>query len=723
MYYFQYRLASNSGFEGEYIPVATTRPETILGDTALCVHPEDERFQKYIGKNVVVPILGREIPVIADDYVDREFGTGAVKITPAHDPNDYEIGKRHDLASINIMNADASINANGGAEFEGLDRFDCRKTLWSRMEAEGLVIKEEDHVNRVPRSQRGGEIIEPRLSTQWFVKMQSLADPALDAVRNGEVRFVPERFEKVYYNWLENIHDWCISRQLWWGHRVPVWYVVEHPGEYIVARNEEEALQKAHEKYGNSTITLEQDPDVLDTWFSSGLWPFATLGWPKQTKDLEQFYPNVVMETGYDILFFWVARMIMMGIEFTGKPPFSIVYMHGLVRDGNGKKMSKTLGNVIDPLDMISDFGTDALRYTLVTGSTPGQDIPLSTEKVETNRNFANKLWNSGRYLIGNLKNCDEQEMKSLAALRASDFGTSQESVDSLLLPERYILSKLNLLIRSVSESLDEYSFGESGRQIYEFLWDEFADWYIEISKTRLNGDDLERKNDARKTLVFVLDSCLRLLHPFMPFITEAIWQRLPHDPVAEPALITASWPSNTGFVDEPALRAFGRLQALVRSIRNVRAEYQVEPAKRIAATVVTLSEHEANTIHTEAGMLNLLARIDINALNVRVQNDLEADDLTSDKYVQLVVADGLSVYLPLRELIDAEKECARLTKQLVKMEKDFEGLSRRMNAPGFADKAPPVVVTQTQQKAEELKERIAAVNIRLQQVTEMAKS
>ncbi|KAA8495921.1 Valine--tRNA ligase, chloroplastic/mitochondrial 2 [Porphyridium purpureum] len=727
LYYFKYMLEGATDAD-EYIPVATTRPETILGDSAVCVHPEDPRFKKLIGKKVLVPILGRSIPVIADDYVDREFGTGALKITPAHDTNDYEIGKRHGLEMLNIMNADASINAQGGPKYEGLDRFDCRKRLWEDMEAQGLVLKVEDYTTRVPRSQRGGEIIEPRLSTQWFVRMESLAAPALEAVRSGSIQFKPERFEKVYYNWLENIHDWCISRQLWWGHRIPVWHVLERPGEFIVARSEQDARDQAERKYGpEKPVTLEQDPDVLDTWFSSGLWPFATLGWPNETPDLARFYPNVVMETGYDILFFWVSRMIMMGIEFMGKPPFSVVYMHGLVRDAKGKKMSKTVGNVIDPLDMIDQYNTDALRYTLVTGSTPGQDIPLSQEKVEANRNFANKLWNSGRYILGNLDLETEQSIATLRALNSSDFGRSCESLEALLLPERYILSKLTLLVDAVTNSLDNYSFGESGRLIQEFLWDEFADWYIEISKTRLASDDFseQRKMEARCTLLYVFDSCLRLLHPFMPYVTEAVWQRLPHDEQVEEALIIARWPAvDVSVVSANDVAAFQRMQALVRAVRNARAEYQVEPKKRVAVTLQVADKVEAETFRTEVAMLALLARIDPSALTVEVvSNSTDQTQYGSGEYTQLIVAENLTAYLPLADLIDVEKERARLEKQQAGLEKNLEGLRKRLSAPGFAERAPADVVQQTSKQAQDLESQLAALSARLTELSRFAAS
>ena len=458
MYYFKYQLEDGEGGDGEHIPVATTRPETILGDTAVCVHPEDERYKHLIGKNVVVPVLGRRIPVIADDYVDREFGTGALKITPAHDPNDYEIGKRWGLESINIMHKDASINEVGGEAYSGMDRFACREKLWADMDALGLVIRSEPRMQRVPRSQRGGEVIEPMISAQWFLKMDGMAKRALDAVETKDIRIIPDRFEKTWFNWLDNIHDWCISRQLWWGHRIPVYYVtptqsgVEDP-TYVVARSEDAARLLTQERLGHGDFSLRQDEDVLDTWFSSGLWPFATVGWPAQTAEYERFYPAACLETGYDILFFWVARMVMMGLELTDKSPFHTIYMHGLVRSSDGQKMSKTKGNVIDPLDTIGQYGCDALRYSLVTGSSPGQDVPLSMERVEANRNFANKLWNVGKYLQNALKDVEAEEYKVLA----SGAAMSQAELSKMPFAERYIISRCHGLIDDVTESLERY--------------------------------------------------------------------------------------------------------------------------------------------------------------------------------------------------------------------------------------------------------------------------
>jgi valyl-tRNA synthetase len=485
LYYFNYRIEGSD----ESIPVATTRPETILGDTAVAVHPEDDRFQHLIGSTCLVPILDRPIPVIADEYVDRDFGTGALKITPGHDPADYEIGMRHDLPVINILNPDATLNDAAGPYAE-LDRFDCREKLWADMEAQGLTIKTEPYMMQIPRSQRGGEIVEPMISTQWFVRMESLAAPALEAVRNGKIQIVPERFEKVYFNWLENIRDWCISRQLWWGHRIPAWHCLSC-GEITVAK--ESPTQCMH----CDSTTIEQDPDVLDTWFSSGLWPFSTLGWPEDTPDLRYFFPTTMMETGYDILFFWVARMIMMSLEFMGEIPFEAIYLHGLVRVSGGKKMSKSHGNVVDPLELMEKYGTDALRFTLLTGSTPGQDSKLNLEKLEANRNFANKLWNVGR-LIMNAIEGGHQEPGEKAPLSNAD---------------RWILSRLAQVELTVDRLFSAYQYGETGRQLYEFLWGEFADWYLEIAKLQLADDEGTAWRTTR-IMVQVFDAGLRMLHP-----------------------------------------------------------------------------------------------------------------------------------------------------------------------------------------------------------------
>ncbi|KUK45836.1 MAG: Valine--tRNA ligase, partial [Anaerolinea thermophila] len=576
LYYFKYMLADDSG---DFIPVATTRPETILGDSAVAVHPEDDRYQKYIGKMALVPMLGREIPVIADTYVDREFGTGALKITPAHDPHDYEIGMNHNLESINILNKDATINENGGP-YQSLDRFVCRKQLWSDMKEAGLVIKEEPYALNVPRSQRGGEIIEPMISTQWFVKIQPLAQAALEAVQNGQIRIIPDHFTKVYYNWLENIQDWCISRQLWWGHRIPVWYC-DDCHALTVAREDPTQCSQCN------SMHIHQDEDVLDTWFSSGLWPFSTLGWPEETPDYNYFYPTTVLETGYDILFFWVARMIMDGIEFTGKPPFETVYLHGLVRDGNGQKMSKTKGNVIDPLTVMDTLGTDALRFTLLVGSTPGKDTNLSIDKVEANRNFANKIWNAGRFVISALEKTPAKPIGEPRWTSADEF----------------IHARMRSVVRDVNYLFENYQYGEAGRQIYDFFWSEFADWYIEIAKLQLNeGGD--RAYYTAWTLVRVLDKCLRLLHPFTPFVTEELWQNL-KQAVSQSgiaidveggwaeALIVMKWPESAPTEDweSDAIQSFQHgVMEVVKSIRNMRLENKLSFKEKLEATLVTTS-------------------------------------------------------------------------------------------------------------------------------------
>lgn len=775
LYYFNYPIADSD----EVVPVATSRPETILGDTALCVHPEDPRYAHLVGQRAVVPETGgRTVPIIADDYVDREFGTGALKITPGHDPNDYEIGKRHALPTINLLNKDGTMNEAAGA-FAGQDRAVARESVWAAMQASGLALRTEPHTQRVPRSQRGGEVIEPLVSTQWFVRTESLAKPAGDAVRDGRVKVVPPRFEKIYFHWMDNIRDWCISRQLWWGHRVPVWHVspaaaggagaaaaaataaVPASGDYVVARDEADAVAQAAAKYGPGAVDLVQDEDVLDTWFSSGLWPFSALGWPEETPDLAAFYPNSVMETGYDIIFFWVARMMMLGMGLTdgGTPPFDTIYLHGLVRDASGRKMSKTVGNVVDPLETIALYGTDALRYSLVTGSTPGQDVPLSMEKVETNRNFANKLWNACRYVLGVVDGEPDAAVVASLGTRAVG-GWSEPELAELALPERYIIARLHTLVASVSSGLDTLAFGESARQIHDFLWDEFADWYVETSKTRFwaagaategadapSAEEVARQQaDARATLVYVLDTCLRLLHPFMPYVTEALWQRFPRpSDQGEPALITAAWPAG-GPVDADAIRRYERLQALIRSVRNARSEYRVEPSARVPLTVYAAPDVAAD-VRAEAAMLGLLAKVDVSRLVVNDVTDGSLDGLggaggtTADanggsddaapeaaaaptstaSEVHLVVADGLRAVLPMAGLVDFAKERARLDKRVGKLEADRAGLERRLSAPSFANKAPPAVVAATHAAAADLDEQLGSLRQRLEELRALA--
>jgi valyl-tRNA synthetase len=674
---------------------------------------------------------GRTVPVIADEYVDMEFGTGALKITPGHDPNDYTLGKKFDLPIINIMNKDGSMNANAN-QYDGLDRFECRQQLWTDMETEGLVIKADPHTQRVPRSQRGGEIIEPLVSSQWFVKTEGMGAKALKAVEDGDIKIVPQRFDKIWNNWLTDIHDWCVSRQLWWGHRIPVWYVGETgEDEFIVARNEKEAREKAVANGHSADVVLRQEEDVLDTWFSSGLWPFATVGWPQNEgvkgSDLDRFFPASCLETGYDIIFFWVARMVMMGIELTGKSPFSVVYLHGLVRAADGSKMSKTKGNVLDPLDTVAEFGADSLRYSLVTGVTPGQDIPLNMEKIEANRNFANKLWNCCKFVTGNaLKDLSDEDLASLAVSGPIE----QEEFDSLLLPERYIISKCHTLVASVTQDIEKYQLGAAGSKVYEFLWDQFADWYIEISKTRLyegagGGDNIEEAQAARRVLVYVLDTSLRLLHPYMPYVTEQLWHHLPRADAgpdqAAHALMLANWPQmndNVLTTSEAAVAQFESFQALTRSVRNARAEYNVEPGKRIAAVIVARGKLK-QAIEKELKSLIALAKLDPEQTLIYEAGSEEARQATQVESVQVVVQDGVEAFLPLSGLIDPEKERLRLEKRREKLEKEIQKLAGRLQSKGFVDKAPADVVEKAQAELAELEDQAGKVQASLETLTQ----
>ena len=691
LYHFKYKLADSD----EFIPVATTRPETILGDTAVAVHPEDPRYTRFVGRKVIVPMLNRAIPVIADEYVDREFGTGALKITPGHDPNDYAIGQRHGLEVLSMLDREARVTEVGGP-YAGMDRFACRKKLWEDMRTAGLVIKEEPYALKVPRSQRGGEIIEPMISTQWFVTIKPLADAALEAVRNGSIKIVPERFTKVYYNWLENISDWCISRQLWWGHRIPVWYCADC-GQMIVSREDPDQCPKCHSK------NISQDEDVLDTWFSSGLWPFSTIGWPDNTPDLQYFYPNTMMETGYDILFFWVARMIMMGIEFTGKIPFSTVYLHGLIRDEHGQKMSKTKGNVIDPLITMDELGTDALRFTLLVGSTPGSDMNLSTKKVEANRNFANKIWNAGRFVTGAIEQAPHK-------LEGQDPGYT--------LADSWIWARLQSVIREVDRLFASHQYGEAGRQIYEFFWSEFADWYLEIAKLQM-AEGGDRAFVTAQTLASVLDNCLRLLHPFTPFVTEELWGHLKRTCQEaslefapkqgwEDALIIAQWPEAQaveGWEDQK-VADFNLVQDIIRDLRNLRAEKKVTPGKRIPATLV--AGDNLALLKEQEKSIAALAHLDLDQMTI-VKNLAEKPQ----GQVVLVVK-GIEIYLPLSGLVDSEAERQRLQKELDEINSQVSRLQGLLSS-SFAEKAPAPVVDKERQKlagylesAEKLKAQLA---------------
>ena len=694
LYYFKYVLADNPD---EYIPVATTRPETILGDTAVAVHPDDPRYQKFVGRQVRVPILGRIIPVIADAYVDREFGTGALKITPGHDPNDYEIGQKHKLAIISVLDETAHINREGGP-YAGLDRFEARERLWEDMRAQGLVIKEEPYLMNVPRSQRGGEIVEPMISTQWFVRIKPLAEPAIAAVREGRIRIIPERFTKVYYNWMENIQDWCISRQLWWGHRIPVWYC-QDCGEMFASREDPAECPHCH------GLRLEQDPDVLDTWFSSGLWPFSTLGWPEETPDYKYFYPTSVLETGYDILFFWVARMIMDGLEFTGKPPFHTVYLHGLIRDEHGQKMSKTKGNVIDPLGVMDELGTDALRFTLLVGSAPGNDMNLSVKRVEANRNFANKVWNAGRFVIGALK----------------PVAAEPKAAPEWTLADRWIRARTKGLVREVERLFDAYQYGEAGRQIYEFFWSEFADWYVEIAKLQL-AEGGDRAFYTAQLLVRVLDTSLRLLHPYTPYVTEELWGRLKRAAQVrsehlapaggwEEALIVARWPQAEAEEswEASAVEDFSLIMEMVRAIRNARAEKKVTPGKLIPATIA--AGGRIGIIGEQLASIIALAHLD--RAETRLVESLAEKPANA---IGLVVS-GVEIYLPLTGMVDNRAERARMEKELAEVESQIERLKMLLNGP-FAEKAPEPVVDKERQRlaafmetAEKLKGQIKSLS------------
>ncbi len=683
LYTFKYRIKGGD----EFIPVATLRPETILADTALAVHPDDERYQNFIGATALVPILNREIPVIADEAVRRDFGTGALKITPGHDPIDYEIGMRRGLPIISILKPDASMNESAGP-YAGLDRFDCRERLWSDMEATGLTIKSEAYVTNIPRSQRGGEIVEPLISTQWFVRMAPLADQAMRIVRDGQIKIIPAYFEKVYFNWLENIRDWCISRQLWWGHRIPVWYCEN--GHQFTAREDPTECPQCH------TRNVEQDPDVLDTWFSSALWPFSTLGWPDDTPDLRTFYPTDVMETGYDILFFWVARMIMTGLEFTEEPPFHTVYLHGLVRDELGRKMSKTLNNVVDPLVVMDEYGTDALRFTLLTGGTPGNDMNLSISRVASNRNFANKIWNAARFVIGHLESA-----------QAEPHDDYIEPLDDL--PSRWIRSRLTRTIAEVTRLFEDYQYGQAGTLAYEFLWGEYCDWYLEMSKLVLNGDDPAAKHNTLATLTHVLDQSLRLLHPFVPYVTEEVWQHLK---VAggtfakdlPEALIIADWPT-AGGIDSDAEEKINVLIEIIRSIRNARTEYKVEPGRKIPATIVA-GERQVELV-LMAEIIARLATVDEERLYIETElAEKPANSLA-------LVVSGAEIYLSLEGMLDMSRERERLTKELAQAESDMAKVEKLLSSD-FAKRAPAHVVEKERTKLSEASERRAKLQERL---------
>ncbi|MEG6584024.1 valine--tRNA ligase [Dendrosporobacter sp. 1207_IL3150] len=664
----------------EYITVATTRPETILGDTAVAVHPEDARYKHLIGRSLILPIVGRSLPIVADEYVDPSFGTGAVKITPAHDPNDFEMGLRHELTQIVVMNADGTMADNAG-KYAGMDRYECRKALVADLKEQGYLVKIDEHSHAVGHCQRCSTVVEPMVSKQWFVSMEPLAKPAIEAVTSGEIQFVPERFTKIYTNWLDNIRDWCISRQIWWGHRIPAWYC--SCGETIVSREDITSCPKC----GG---TVEQDPDVLDTWFSSALWPFSTMGWPEDTAEVKQFYPTSVLVTGYDIIFFWVARMIMMGLEFKQDIPFKHVFIHGLVRDSQGRKMSKSLGNGIDPLEVIEKYGADTLRFMLITGNTPGNDMRFYWERVESSRNFANKLWNASRFVLMNLEGFDPS------------FKPSEEKYT---LADRWILSRYTKTVTDVTRNLERFELGEAGRLLYEFIWNEFCDWYIEMAKPRLyNKEDGEARGTAQYVLWYVLQNTLKLLHPFMPYITEEIWQHLPHQGVS---IMVSPWPeAQVELADNQAEQNMNVIMETIKAIRNMRAEVNVPPGKKSEVILQFAAQAIQTVFSNNLQYLRTLAAAE--------PIEILSADAAKPENAMTAVASGVEIYMPLKGLIDVEKETARLNKEMENLNKELARISGKLSNPGFVAKAPADVIEKEQAKQREYEEKRVAINERL---------
>lgn len=666
-WHIKYPIKDSDGF----VIIATTRPETLFGDTAVAVNPEDERYTGLIGKTLLLPLTDREIPVVADEYVDKEFGTGCVKITPAHDPNDFEVGQRHNLEQIKVMNDDATMNSYAG-KYEGMDRYECRKAMIKDLDEMGLLVKIEEHSHNVGQCQRCGTTVEPIVSKQWFVKMKPLAQPAIEAVKNNETEFVPEHFEKIYFHWLENIRDWCISRQLWWGHRIPAFYCQEC-GETTVSKKD---IHKCPKCGGN----VEQESDTLDTWFSSALWPFSTLGWPDKTEDFEYFYPTSVLVTGYDIIPFWVMRMMFSGLEHTGKAPFKHVFIHGLVRDSQGRKMSKSLGNGIDPLEIVDKYGADALRFTLATGNAPGNDMRFYTERVEASRNFANKIWNASRFVMMNLT-IDKFETPDIAKLRVED---------------KWILNEYNELVREVTENLDKYELGVAVSKLYDFIWDKFCDWYIELVKPRFAQEN-ESNLTAQNTLVYVLSNTLKLLHPFMPFITEEIWQALPHE--GESIMISAFPEYHSEFKNETARDEMQLIMDSIKGIRNVRNEMNVPPSKKAKLYIVTDKKDVF-----EAGAQFYIKLASASEVIVRSDKSGVPENAVS------VASPGGELLLPLDELIDKEKETERLEKEKIRLEGEIKRALGKLSNKGFVDKAPAAVVEEERKKSEQYKAMLDTV-------------
>ncbi|MDC6267917.1 valine--tRNA ligase [Lysinibacillus fusiformis] len=679
-YHMKYPLADGSG----YVEVATTRPETMLGDSGVAVHPEDERYQHLIGKTVILPIVGREIPIVADDYVDMEFGTGVVKMTPAHDPNDFEVGNRHNLERILVMNEDGTMNELAG-KYNGMDRFECRKQIVADLQEAGVLIRIEEHMHSVGHSERSGAVVEPYLSAQWFVKMQPLADSSLELQKDqeGKVNFVPARFENTYSRWMENIRDWCISRQLWWGHQIPAWYHNE-TGEIYVGK-------EAPADADNWT----QDEDVLDTWFSSALWPFSTMGWPDEAhEEYKRYYPTNTLVTGYDIIFFWVSRMIFQGLEFTEQRPFKDVLIHGLVRDGEGRKMSKSLGNGVDPMDVIEQYGADSLRYFLATGSSPGQDLRYTTEKVEAVWNFSNKIWNASRFALMNMDGMTYDEIDL----------TGEKSV-----ADKWILTRLNETIERVTSLAERYEFGEVGRELYNFIWDDFCSWYIEMAKLPLYGEDETAKKTTRSILAYVLDQTMRLLHPFMPFITEEIWQHLPHD---GESITVAAWPTvrtDLHFADEADNMKL--LMDIIRSVRNIRAEVNTPMSKKVP---LFISAKDAETVAVlEANKAYLEKFCNPDTLTIGEGLEAPGQSMTA-------VITGAQVFLPLVGLINLEEEIARLEKELEKWAKEVKLVTGKLSNEKFVSKAPEALVNVEREKLADYESKHAVVLKRLEELKNM---
>jgi len=666
----------------EYISVATTRPETILGDTAVAVNPKDPRYKKLVGRKALLPIMNREIPIIADDVVESSFGTGAVKVTPAHDPTDFEIGNRHNLPRVQVIGFDGKMTAEAG-HYAGLDRYEARKKIVEELQQLGLVVKIEDYMVPLGRCQRCDTVVEPLISKQWFVKMTPLATPAIGAVKYGLLKIVPERFNKTYMDWLENIHDWCISRQLWWGHRIPVWYC-DDCGEMIVSREDVTVCPRCE---GSN---LHQDEDVLDTWFSSWLWPFSTLGWPNDTPDLRRYYPTSVMETGYDIIFFWVARMVMSGIHFLGTIPFHTIYLHGLVRDAKGEKMSKSKNNVIDPIEVMDEFGTDALRFTLATSSTPGNDMKLVPERIIGNRNFANKIWNASRFVM----------------MTTADVTGGVPEISAVYprtLADRWILSRLARLTQNVTRLIEDFQLGEAGRQINEFFWSDYCDWYVEIAKVQMQGDE-ELRHSTTAILRAVLDQSLRLLHPYMPFVTEEVWQHLYSISVPDkaqwpaPALIVADWPTaNTEALDDDAERRFGLLQEVITRIRDARNQMNVDPARRIPV-IMTVGD-DLSMFEAQAPLIEFLARTEKPQFYVELERKPEQ--------AMSLLAGSIEIYLPLAGMLDIAKELERMDKEIAQARQEMARLQSKLANENFVTKAKPEVVEKEREKLAAQEERV----------------